>query len=93
MRKLITICIALFTLTTLSAQDAKSLLDDVSEKVKSYDNIKIDFKYTLNNTKENVKQEARGDVTLQGENYLLNMLGTTRIYDGKSIYNIVPEDE
>ena len=93
MRNLITICIALFTLTTLTAQDAKSLLDDVSKKVKSYENIKIDFKYTLNNTKENVKQETRGDVTLSGENYLLNMLGTTRIYDGKSIYNIVPEDE
>jgi outer membrane lipoprotein-sorting protein len=93
MRNLITICIALFTLTTVSAQGAKSLLDDVSEKVKSYDNIKIDFKYTLNNTKEKVKQETRGNVTLQGENYLLNMLGTTRIFDGTSIYNIVPEDE
>ena len=84
---------AVLTMTILTAQDAKSLLDDVSEKVKSYDNIKIDFKYTLNNTKENVKQETRGDVTLQGENYLLNMLGTTRIFDGKSIYTIIPEDE
>jgi len=93
MKKLITICMAVLTMTALSAQDAKSLLDDVSEKVKSYDNIKIDFKYTLNNAKENVKQETRGDVTLQGENYLLNMLGTTRIFDGKSIYTIIPEDE
>jgi outer membrane lipoprotein-sorting protein len=93
MKNLITICLAIFTLTSLSAQDAKSLLDEVSEKVRGYDNIKIDFKYSLNNAKENVKQDTRGDVTLQGEKYLLNMLGTTRLFDGTNIVNIVPEDE
>jgi len=77
----------------MAAQDAKSLLDEVSEKVRGYENIKIDFKYSLNNTKENVKQDTRGDVTLQGDKYILNMLGTTRLFDGANIVNIVPEDE
>lgn len=85
--------IALFTLTFASAQDAKTLLREVSNKVKSYDNISIEFKYNLNNSKENVNQDTRGDVTLQGDKYVLNMLGTTRIFDGKNIYTIVPEDE
>ncbi len=93
MKNIITICLAFFTLTSLSAQDAKSLLDEVSKKVRSYENIKIDFKYSLNNTKENVKQDTRGDVTLQGDKYLLNMLGTTRLFDGANMVNIVPEDE
>ena len=93
MKNLITICLAIFALTTLSAQDAKSLLDEVSEKVRSYDNIKIDFKYSLNNSKENVKQDTRGDVTLKGDQYILNMLGTTRLFDGANLVNIVPEDE
>lgn len=83
----------LMSFISTQAQDAKSLLDEVSNKVKSYENIFIDFKYTLNNTKENVKQETRGDVTLKGENYVLNMLGVTRIFNGKTIYTIVPEDE
>lgn len=85
--------IALFAITFTQAQDVKSLLKEVSAKAKGYDNITIDFKYNLNNSKENVSQETRGDVTLQGDKYVLNMLGTTRIFDGKNIYTIVPEDE
>ena len=93
MKNIITVCLAIFTLTSVAAQDVKSLLDEVSEKVRSYENIKIDFKYSLNNTKEKVKQDTRGDVTLQGDRYILNMLGTTRLFDGTNLVNIVPEDE
>ena len=75
------------------AQDAKSLLDEVSSKVRSYDNIVIDFKYSLDNSKEGVTSDTRGNVSLQGDKYHLNMLGSTRICDGQSIYTIVPEDE
>ncbi|MFK5983788.1 MAG: outer membrane lipoprotein carrier protein LolA [Flavobacteriaceae bacterium] len=82
-----------FSVQTIIAQDAKTLLDEVSNKVKSYDNIIIDFKYSLVNTKENVKQDTRGNITLQGEKYILNMLGITRIFNGTTIYTIVPEDE
>lgn len=73
--------------------NAKELLDEVNSKVKSYDNISIDFKYVLINTEENIKQETRGDVIMQGEKYVLNIMGITRIYDGKTLYNISPEDE
>jgi len=72
---------------------AKKLLDKVNDKVKSYDNISIDFKYVLTNTEENIKQETHGDVIMQGEKYILNIMGVTRIYDGKILYNISPEDE
>jgi outer membrane lipoprotein-sorting protein len=75
------------------AQDAKTLLDEVSQKVRSYDNIVISFKNNLNNTRQGVNQDTRGDVTIKGDKYVLNMLGTTRIFDGKQIFNIVPEDE
>lgn len=80
--------------TVTSAQDnAKQLLQDVSQKVKSYDNVEIEFKYNLNNTKENVSQETRGKVNLSGDKYVLEMLGIMRIFDGTKIYTIVPEDE
>ena len=85
--------LVLLSFISVQAQDTKSLLDEVSNKVKSYENILIDFKYTLNNTRENVKQDTRGNVTLKGEKYVLNMLGVTRIFDGRTIYTIVPEDE
>ncbi|GER60196.1 LolA family protein [Patiriisocius marinus] len=92
-QKLMIIAVVLFTTVAATAQDANSLLKEVSAKVRSYDNIAIDFKYNLNNKKEGVNQDTRGDVALQGENYVLNMLGTTRIFDGAKIYTIVPEDE
>ena len=93
MKNIAVLLIALFTSSLSQAQDAKSLLRDVSSKVRSYDNISIDFKYNLRNSKENVNQDTRGNVTLKGDKYVLNMLGTTRIFDGSNIYTIVPEDE
>jgi outer membrane lipoprotein-sorting protein len=72
---------------------AKALLDEVSSKVKQYENIIIDFKYELDNAAENVKQTTKGDVTIAGEKYLLNVLGITRMYDGTTLYTISPEDE
>jgi hypothetical protein len=42
----------------------KSPLDQVTTKV-SYDNIVIDFKYSLNNAKENINQDSKGNVTMK----------------------------
>lgn len=79
----------------MQAQDqkAKALLDQVTTKVKSYNNIAIDFKYTLNNSKENINQDSKGNVILKGNQYVLNFMGVTKIFDGKKSYTIVPEDE
>lgn len=85
--------LGLSTLQAQNSQKAKALLDDVSKKVKSYDNIVIDFKYSLNNQKENINQESKGNVTLKGNLYNLNFMGVSKIFDGKKIYTIVPEDE
>lgn len=77
------------------AQDAKAkaLLDKVTAKVKSYDNITIDFKYSLNNAKENINQDSKGTVIMKGNQYVLNFMGITKLFDGKKTYTIVPEDE
>ncbi|WP_031425522.1 LolA family protein [Flavimarina sp. Hel_I_48] len=85
----------LFTSLTTQAQEgkAKDLLDEVSSKVKTYEHIYIDFKYALTNEAQGINQETRGDVTLMGEKYRLNLMGTTQIYDDQKLYTIVPEDE
>ena len=96
MKKLGIWMIALFMVFSVSAQDtgrAGKLLKEVSSKVEGYDNILIDFKYTLKNDAENVQHETRGDVSLAGEKYLLNIMGTTRMFDGEKLYTIIPENE
>jgi outer membrane lipoprotein-sorting protein len=75
------------------AKKAKQLLDEVSAKVKTYENINIDFKYTISNPKENIFQESKGNVVLKTDLYLLNFMGIVKIFDGKLTYTIVPEDE
>lgn len=94
-RTLIIIAIILFGINVQSqnSQKAKALLDEVYTKVTSYKNIAIDFKYTLENTDANTKSETRGSATLEGDNYLVELFGSTRLYDGNKVYTIVPDNE
>ncbi|MEY8870219.1 MULTISPECIES: LolA family protein [Flavobacteriaceae] len=93
MKKIIIALVLLISFSTVAQNSAKNLLNEVSAKIKSYENISIDFKYALKNTSENIDQETRGDVVMQGEKYRLNILGATRIFDGKTLYTISPDDE
>jgi outer membrane lipoprotein-sorting protein len=95
MKNFLLLLIATTTFLSANAQDkkAKTLLDQVTAKVKSYSNYTIDFKYSLNNTKENINQDSKGNVTVEANKYVLNFMGVTKIYDGKKTYTIVPEDE
>jgi len=95
MNKIISMVLLVLVSFTSQAQDkkAKDLLDQVTAKIKSYSNISVDFKYTLYNAKENINKESKGNVILEGNKYVLNFLGVTKIFDGKKSYTIVPEDE
>ena len=80
----------------LNAQDteaANKLLDQVSNKIKSFETMKFDFDYVLENRQENIKQETNGSVTVSGERYKLSFLGVEKLFDGEKIYTIVPENE
>lgn len=94
MKHVISILVVTLSLGFSFAQNnATTLLNEVTLKAESYQTIEIDFKYVLENIAENVKQETRGDVILQGNKYRLNILGITRLFDGKTLYTISPEDE
>lgn len=90
------VCALLVSATPTNAQSsdkAKALLDDVYNKVKSYDNIVIDFKYVLNNKEAGINQETRGNVSLEGEKYVGDLFGAQQIFDGSKVYTIVPENK
>ena len=95
MKKVLSLILLVSMSFSLHAQDkkAKDLLDKVTTKIKTYNNITIDFKYSLNNSKENINKESKGNVILEGDKYFLNFMGITKFYDGKKSYTIVPEDE
>lgn len=95
MKNFISLTLLLIFSLSINAQDkkAKDLLNQVTAKIKTYDNIVIDFKYTLNNAKENINQESKGSVMMKNNLYILNLMGVTKLFDGKKTYTINPEDE
>jgi outer membrane lipoprotein-sorting protein len=76
-----------------SDQSAKSILDKASSKMSAYSNLSMDFDYVLDNEAEDVKQEMSGDVIINGEKYVVNLFGSTQIFDGSKTYTIIPENE
>jgi len=95
--KKITILILALIMTSVGfaqqANQAKKLLDEIATKAASYKNIYIEFNNSLENKEEQVSMTSKGNVTLKGENFFLNYMGTQTIFDGKKQYLIIPEDE
>lgn len=85
--------LSVFSVNAQNSDKAEALLKEVTAKVNSYDNMVVDFKYSLENLSENVSQETRGDVSIHGDKYVLNLMGTTQIFDGDKIYTVIPEDQ
>lgn len=87
MKQFLTFIILLFFSVTLQAQNAKKLLDEVSAKTKSYQNIVLEFSFN------NGQKETKGKAAIQGEKYTVEFMGITQLFDGSKMYIINPEDE
>lgn len=99
MKKYYTLIIILFTSffgLAQSSKQAKNLLDEVSAKMSSYQNMYIDFSQTLSNPEAGIKEgdepPIRGVVHLAGNKYKLDYLGNNFIFDGKKLY-VINNDE
>ena len=73
--------------------DAELLLNKVSDNIKSYENIYINYAYTLKNLEEDISQTNNGSFVTENDNWRFEMLGITRIFDGDKLYSISPDDE
>ena len=95
MKKKIFLFILLLSHPLLSqnTEAARKLLDEVSGKISSFKNMKLDFTYVLENRPENIRQETNGSVTISKDLYRINFLGFEQLFDGKMTYTIVPENE
>jgi outer membrane lipoprotein-sorting protein len=72
---------------------AQKLLELASKQMESYENIKFEFSYVLNNRIEQINQESSGKVIVSNEKYKLNFLDAIQLFDGEVLYTIVPENE
>ena len=73
--------------------EAELLLNKVSENIKNYENIYINYAYTLKNIEEDINQTNKGSFVTEDDKWRFEMLGVTRIFDGNKLYSISPDDE
>tara|TARA_X000000368_G_C22992646_1_gene695055 strand:+ start:289 stop:954 length:666 start_codon:yes stop_codon:yes gene_type:complete len=96
-KKIIFLFIAIISSNNIAvsqeANEAEKLLNKVSENIKSYDNIYINYTYTLSNLEEDINQTNKGSFVTENDNWKFVMLGVTRIFDGDKLYTISPDDE
>ena len=76
---------------------AKELLDEVSLKMASYDNIQLDFSTSLINEEAGINENDElpnvGKIILKGEKYNLNFLGNSFVFDGNQLFIINHDDK
>ena len=95
MKKLIILFLCLFVNFGFSQDNsnAELLLNKVSENIKNYQNIYINYAYTLKNIEEDINQTNKGSFVTENDKWRFEMLGITRIFDGDKLYSISPDDE
>ena len=94
-KKILLLIFGLFAMLSYSQDnsDAELLLNKVSENIKNYENIYINYAYTLQNIEEDINQTNNGSFVTEDEKWRFEMLGVTRIFDGNKLYSISPDDE
>jgi outer membrane lipoprotein-sorting protein len=70
------------------AQDRKAtaLLNEVSVKTQSHEQIKIEFDYIMRNKNQNINEKIQGVLLSQDEKYRLEVAGQQIISDGKTMW-------
>lgn len=71
---------------------AKTILDGVSAKMKSYTTMKIEFTYSMVNTKTNVNESKSGTIQIKGSKYHVEMGGQIVFCDGTTVWTYLKDD-
>lgn len=82
MKKISAFLILILACISLNAQDAESLFKAAVEKIKGFDNIEIQFEYSMINSEAGINQTLNGSGFLKGDAYKLDIMGQLIICDG-----------
>lgn len=74
---------------------AKAILADVSKKYRTYDIVKTDFTFILDNPQAKIKETQHGTLIVQAKTnkYKVEMTNQDQISDGKSQWTYLKEDK
>jgi outer membrane lipoprotein carrier protein len=69
------------------SQDAKKILDGVSEKFKTFKTVNASFTYKVENAAGKVLSTKKGSVWMKGTKYRVSFSGQEIFCDGKTVWN------
>jgi len=90
---IILITVQSVTLFSQETNNAKTILDKVSEKTRSYNSIKTDFDFIMENKEVDLREVNHGQIILKNNKYKLN-LNSIEIYNnGETQWTYMPDAE
>ena len=96
MKRIFLISIIILTnLFTFAQQDekAKNILDQMSEKTRSYKTIEAEFSYSMDNSEMDIHEAYSGSIKLKGDSYVVNVpeSGFIIYSDGETQWNYMED--
>ena len=76
---------------TAQTDKARTILDDVSARTKTYKTIKIDFTYSMENKGQKINESFTGTLFSKGDSYKLLFSGQEVISDGKNVWTYLKD--
>jgi outer membrane lipoprotein-sorting protein len=86
----------LLAVTSASAQSpevikAKQILDKVSNITQSYNSIKADFTFSLENTQADMTDTHEGTILISGDKYKATVMNVDSYYNGETLWTYLKE--
>ncbi|MFC2101785.1 outer membrane lipoprotein carrier protein LolA [Bacteroidota bacterium] len=93
MKQLLGIILTVCCLNLYAQKDEKAaaLLEEVSNKTKTYSSIKADFTYSMDNKAAKIHESKTGTLLVAGEKYIVNVAGQEVFCDGKTVWTYIGE--
>ena len=85
---IIFICFGFLKTYTQQDSEAKKILDQASERTKSFNTIQVNFNLTINDRKEKTNSSSKGTLKIKGDMYRMDMENTIILFDGKTMWTI-----
>jgi len=79
--------ISVISLAQIGSQDAKKVLDGVSEKFKTFKTVNASFSYKVENAAGKNLSTKKGTVWMKGTKYRVSFSGQEIFCDGKTVWN------
>lgn len=95
MRKILYLTVIILAAATAgkAQYDAKALeiLDQMSEKYTEMNAYRADFTHSMTNETEDINEEFKGEITVKGEKFRLEMSGQEIFNNGNTVWTYLPE--